>query len=537
MSSILILFLIFYLILAKIRLDWALMLFLFALPSYQIRFDCLGIPMTLLEAMILISFVVWLFKNYKKIFSNIKIKLKNQTSDIRNQTSERYPFDIEIILMLLIAFMSIAIAGFTDSAFGVFKAYFFEPVLVFILILNVFGKSSVKTHFVETQNLASLQNAFLRKILWPLAFSAFFVSLYAILQKIGLLYSPENFLPRVTGTFFYPNALGLYLGPIVIIMIGFFLHKIKKIQNTEKIQDTKDKIQTNSKSHPSSEYKQIANSKQIYLPSEYGKNLFILATIILSLLAIFFAKSEGALIGVLVALFVMLIIWLFNKFSGKLIIPKIIISLILIFVIVSPFTYLKIIPEYKYFNSNNNAINYITDKTMLKDFSGEVRKQQWRETLEFLIASPKNFIFGAGLSGYQKEIKPYHQEGIFFNSERDEDFRRKLVLFNEKYKAAHWRPVEIYMYPHNLILNFWSELGLAGVLLFVWIIGKMIFLSIKQNKFIKLGLLGVTIVIIVHGLVDVPYFKNDLAVLFWVFVAMLGMINLDNKKLDKKSSQ
>ena len=515
MSSILILFLIFYLILAKIRLDWAVMLFLFALPSYQIRFDCLGVPATLLEAMILISFAVWLFQNYKKIINNVKIKLKNPhfaKATRGKPKSGRYPFDIEIVLMLLIAFVSIAVAGFSDSAFGVFKAYFFEPVLVFILIFNVFGKFSVETqnNNVETQNLASLHFASLRKILWPLAFSAFFVSLYAILQKIGLLYSPENFLPRVTGTFFYPNALGLYLGSIVIIMIGFCLHEIKKIK------DKRYKIQTNShvkraqaKLHPLSKHKQIT---------------FLILTILLSVSAIFFAKSEGALIGVLVALFVIFIVWLFNKFKFKLLIPKIIISLILIFVIVSPLIYLKLIPEHKYFNFDSGALNYITDKTMLKDFSGEVRKQQWREIWEFLSASPKNFIFGAGLSGYQEAIKPYHQEGIFFNSERDIDFRRKLVLFDEKYKAAHWRPVEIYMYPHNLILNFWSELGILGVLLFVWMIGKMIFLSIKQNGFIALGLLGAIMVIAVHGLVDVPYFKNDLAVLFWIFVAVLGMI-------------
>ncbi|MEA1963451.1 MAG: O-antigen ligase family protein [Patescibacteria group bacterium] len=527
MSSILILFLIFYLILAKIRLDWAIMLFLFALPSYQIRFDCFGVPATLLEAMILISFAVWLFKNYKKIIKNVKIKLKNPPArgwSASGGKSGRYPFDIEIILMLLIAFVSIAIAGFTDPAFGVFKAYFFESVLVFILIINVFLNKELRS---EASELSSL----FKKTFWPLAFSAFFVSFYAILQKIGLLYSPENFLPRVTGTFFYPNALGLYLGPILIVMIGFFLHGIKKIQ------DTRYKIQTNSKS-------QITNSKQIYPLSEYRQILFILATIILSLLAIFFAKSEGALIGIFVALFIMLLVWLFNKFSfssprlvrlGR-IIPKIIISFILIFAITSPFIYLKIIPEHKYFNFNSNTLNYISDKTMLKDFSGEVRKQQWRETWQFLSASPKNFIFGAGLSGYQKAIKPYHQEGIFFNSERDIDFRRKLVLFDEKYKAAHWRPVEIYMYPHNLILNFWVELGLAGVLLFVWIIGKMVFLSIKQDKFIVLGLLGAVMVIVVHGLVDVPYFKNDLAVMFWVFAAVLGMTNLDNKKLDKKSS-
>ncbi|MCK5511029.1 hypothetical protein KAI65_05855, partial [Candidatus Parcubacteria bacterium] len=190
MSSILIiLFLISYLILAKIRLDWAVMLFLFALPSYQIRFDCLGVPMTLLEAMILISFSVWLFKNYKKIINNVKIKLKNPhfAKTTRGKPkSGRYPFDIEIILMLLIAFVAIAIASFFDSAFGVFKAYFFEPILVFILIFNVFWYNSNTTNDIQILQ----KNNLIDKILWPLAFSAFFVSLYAILQKIGLLYSP-----------------------------------------------------------------------------------------------------------------------------------------------------------------------------------------------------------------------------------------------------------------------------------------------------------------------------------------------------------
>jgi len=37
------------------------------------------------------------------------------------------------------------------------------------------------------------------------------------------------------------------------------------------------------------------------------------------------------------------------------------------------------------------------------------------------------------------------------------------------------------------------------------------------------------IVIIIHGLVDAPYFKNDLAMMFWLLVALAGMINLDLK--------
>ncbi len=122
--------------------------------------------------------------------------------------------------------------------------------------------------------------------------------------------------------------------------------------------------------------------------------------------------------------------------------------------------------EYSYPDFGNSTVNKIYDKLTLKDFSGEVRKQQWRETFA-MMREDKRWLTGVGFSGYQEAVKPFHQEGIFFNFDRDSDFRRKLVLFDDEYKARHWHPVEIYMYPHNLFLNFWVEMGLGGVILFV----------------------------------------------------------------------
>jgi len=99
--------------------------------------------------------------------------------------------------------------------------------------------------------------------------------------------------------------------------------------------------------------------------------------------------------------------------------------------------------------------------------------------------------------------------------------------------------LEIYLYPHNLVLNFWSELGLAGLLLFIWIILKYFWLGISSlslrgsasdrsnlttEKYLVIGLISAMVVIIVHGLVDVPYFKNDLAIMFWLLAATMGSI-------------
>ena len=93
------------------------------------------------------------------------------------------------------------------------------------------------------------------------------------------------------------------------------------------------------------------------------------------------------------------------------------------------------------------------------------------------------------------------------------------------------------MYPHNIFLNFWTELGLAGMVLFAWIIGRFVYLGLKllkqesDQKGIILGLICAMVVIFVHGLVDVPYFKNDLAVVFWVLLAMLGALEISLKKV------
>ena len=37
---------------------------------------------------------------------------------------------------------------------------------------------------------------------------------------------------------------------------------------------------------------------------------------------------------------------------------------------------------------------------------------------------------------------------------------------------------------------------------------------------LQLGVLLALVAVVVHGLVDVPYFKNDLCLLFWTLVAL-----------------
>ena len=464
MNLLIFIFCILYFVLAFKRLDVAVMLLIVAMPAYLIRSSFLGVPFTLLEAMILISFFVWFLRH-----TEIKNFLKGRYGwkDLKENRKKRliYPFGLELTLLLVISYMAVAVAGFSNEALGVWKAYFFEPSLVFILVLNVFrGKNKINN------------------ILWPLVVSASVVSLFAIYQKFTGNFIFNEFWAneetrRVTSFFGYPNAVGLYLGPLILIFVGWFVNQLSIIK-----------------------YQLRINIKLLFIP----------LTVFLSLLSIYFAKSEGALIGVVAGL-VMYGLLINKKIRWAML--GLIILVIAGIMVFAP------------------AKEYATSKVLLRDLSGQIRKAQWVETWSML--NDGKFIFGSGLTNYKEKVLPYHQEGIFVKDYKDPDWHRKTV-WNKEFRDKAWQPLEVYLYPHNIFLNFWVELGIAGMFLFIWIMGKYSLIGIRnlkseKDKHVVMGLMGAMVTITVHGLVDVPYFKNDLAIMFWLFVAMLSLINLEIK--------
>jgi putative inorganic carbon (hco3(-)) transporter len=453
MEIILILALIFFAVIAYFRMDLAVFFIIALLPSYLIRFYILGLPSTFLEAMIIISFLFWFVKT-------TNLKLKSWFKDRKER--HPYPFGVEIIIILILSFIAVGTAGFNLSALGIWKAYFFEPILLFILILNVLPGKKGRN-----------------KIIAGLALGAVGTAIFAIFQQATGLFIFNSFWAnlenrRVTSWFGYPNAVGLFLAPVIMILSGYLASIFK-------------------------------NKGKIYC----FKKILIITTIVISTLAIYFAKSEGALIALLAA---GLLFLFFLPKKGKIITPIIVIFSVA-FIIFNP-----------------QLKSYIVDKITLNDLSGEIRKQQWRETL--LTLKGQNFILGNGLSGYSQAIAPYHQEGIFFNRDKMENFH-SILYGNAELRAKYWQPVEIYLYPHNIFLNFWSELGLLGMLIFIWLITKFLVKSLniflRKRKYLALGLFGAMITILVHGLVDVPYFKNDLSALFFIILTLLASLQLDEK--------
>lgn len=457
MTILLAVFSILFISLAWFRPVTALQITLFALPAYLIRFN-IGIPTTLLEIMILIDFGVWFLKNLHFIKGGLANRFKKVSGVIE------YPFRNEMISVVAAGFIGLLVAGTSQEALGVWKAYFFEPLLLLIILYQLIGKSGLP--FAEK----------IKKILHPFMFAALGVSVLAIYQKLtgDLISNPlwqAAATRRVVSVFGYPNAVGLYLETITIYAFGLCLLG----------KETSRKHLT----------------------------LYI-AVIITSLLSILFAKSVGAALGLAAGF--SLIALLYSAKSRKAFASIVLTALILIFGAGI---------------GRNKAVEYLT----LSDFSGQVRVIGWEETWKML--KDGRILTGAGLSNFQKTVAPYHVPGFYYNRDRDPDFHRKLLVFDEKYRAKYWQPLEIYMYPHNIFLNFWSELSLFGLIVFIWLLVKFFWVAASlfkksndNDKLLLITAMAAMTTIIIHGMVDVPFFKNDLAIIFWLPIAIVGLHRL-----------
>jgi putative inorganic carbon (HCO3(-)) transporter len=119
----------------------------------------------------------------------------------------------------------------------------------------------------------------------------------------------------------------------------------------------------------------------------------------------------------------------------------------------------------------------------------------WSFTLRMLRDRP---LFGAGISGYQTVM-------------------------------AHYRPRYLHAepYAHNIFLTTWSELGLLGLAAFVviffgllWRAWRSLGSASEMYRPLLWGIFGAWVVFGIHGLVDSPYWKNDLSLEFWIVAAL-----------------
>jgi len=373
-----------------------LLLLIALLPSYLLRTEIFSVPTTLLEMLLVVFVIVWFIVRRPRL-SNFFVLPPH--------------FRLPLTLLLSASLISVLVAPDLTAALGVWKAYFLEPILLFLIIR------------FENLNPAHIFRA--------LGLTALVLSIIAIAQWLtdAGIPIPWDIERRVTSVFDYPNALGLFLGPIVVIGVMSW-------RTTNK--------------------------------------WFWFFTIVLSAISIILAQSEAAIVAVLATL---VVAGLLNKQTRVKTFVTVLVAIAII--TASPWR------------------GFVVEKLTLQDYSGQVRLTQWSETIDML---GDRWLLGAGLSGYPTVFAPYHQ-------------------------ATH---IEIFQYPHNILLNIWVELGLLGVIAFGLLAYQVLrrlpttsstssTLSTSPPLIAFFALLTMTI----HGLVDVPYFKNDLAILTWILLAIV----------------
>ena len=202
-----------------------------------------------------------------------------------------------------------------------------------------------------------------------------------------------------------------------------------------------------------------------------------LLAVISGVSAILLSQTKGAWLGVAIGAFIAT--WLVAK-SRQRVVALFAVALFVGLIILVPTIRLKIDQSFSFSAP-----------------SGAIRLAVWDETVELLKGRP---ITGAGLANYQQAVAPYHV-----------DWRPNITPYK----------IEIFLYPHNVFLNAWVELGLAGLLAFVWLLfAFFVHAWPRRSGPVIAGVIAAMIALLVHGLVDVPYFKNDLSILFWVLMAL-----------------
>ncbi len=396
-------------LLAWFRFRWALAVILLLLPSYQLRVVIAGVPTTFLEMLLLVLALVWGVQRYLH----------------GGRSFALLPWRWFMLILLLVGVVSALVSPDPRAGLGLLRAYAVEPIFFFVVLWD---------RLEHPRDVRLLVGA--------AALSVLSVAVVAGLQYAGVL---PSLLPwsaetprRVVGLFAYPNAVGLFLAP----MLG------------------------------------LLSALLVFRESGYGPAMrgFLLFTILAGFAALVFSVSRGALIGAAVAV-------AFVAFTSRFRRWAMVGCLLLVLLAWS-------LP------ASRTAVQNVLSG---EDVSTDVRTVLWQGTIRMLADRP---LLGAGLGGFP-------------------------VRYDEYRLAKH---TELLQYPHNIVLNVWTELGLAGLFLFVWlsidVLGRGTRLIRRQppsfSRALAVGVLAAGTAMLVHGLVDVPYFKNDLAVQFWLLMALLA---------------
>jgi O-antigen ligase len=133
-----------------------------------------------------------------------------------------------------------------------------------------------------------------------------------------------------------------------------------------------------------------------------------------------------------------------------------------------------------------------------------LRIQLWESSIQMIRDHP---IFGVGMDNF-------------------------LYQYRSGYLSPEAAAEPNLSHPHNLILNFWLQMGILGVAAAAWLAVSITRLWRRLwhsgltpwEQALSAGIAGAMADMVVHGMVDNSYFLADLAFLFWMLVGTIVVL-------------
>ncbi|KKR05391.1 MAG: exopolysaccharide biosynthesis family protein [Candidatus Peregrinibacteria bacterium GW2011_GWC2_39_14] len=126
--------------------------------------------------------------------------------------------------------------------------------------------------------------------------------------------------------------------------------------------------------------------------------------------------------------------------------------------------------------------------------SSAIRLETWQVAGDLIVKNP---VMGIGLGQFQNEYSAHAEEILGRAPVRSE-----------------------MLHPHNVFMTTWLYTGIIGLFIFLAILFQVFMLLKNKNSDVRKRLIVVLaammLVIVMHGFVDTPFWKNDLAMQFWL---------------------
>lgn len=353
-------------------------------------------------------------------------------------------------------------------ALGILKGWIINPLIMVALFFAAVKKS---------KQILTLLNYY--------TVSAFLLSFYALFQVVTQSYTTPD--ARASGPFESANYLALYIAPAVLYLLIRTKESVFSVVHLEKYSFWKIPFRRRK------------------APLEHPENFFFIGAFLVMFMVLLFTKSYAAMLAVtLAAAFYFGLEYLeYHRRKELKRVPWKMFAAAAFLIVAVIFTVFLIDPakwqtvfQFQLRNSSSVRVEvYTIAVTLLKE----------------------NLLTGIGLGQF-----PLHYQ-----------LESTRILGHAPYE---WNM----LHPHNLYLALWLNMGLLGVAAFFWLLFIILrkcwkhFKTFAFHKFAeepKLRVVGFSLLLIIlfHGFLDTPFFKNDLALLFWLIVCVI-LLPVEEKK-------